>query len=301
MAEVSSIIDFYNKFSDEQACRDYLEKARWDDKIFCPHCGSYKTYKFTNGRNAGKLYKCGEKECRKQFTVRVGTIFEDSKISLQKWFLAIYLATSLKKGISSVQLAKYLGITQKSAWFMLQRIRYAIESGSYDKLTDKVEIDETYVGGKSANRAYEAPKPKAVVFGMVERNGHAKLKHVKSSGARVLLPAIKNGIEQGSTIYSDQWRAYDTLGYRGYDHQVVNHSEQQYVNGVIYTQNIENVWSQLKRSVYGVYHHVSWKHLQKYCSETEYRYNTRDMSDFERFDHWFKNINKRIEYAALIK
>jgi transposase-like protein len=142
MTEVKSLIDFYNKFSSEQVCRDYLEKARWGDEIVCPHCGSYKAYKYSDGR----LFKCGD--CRKQFTVRVGTIFEDSKISLQKWFLAVYLATSLKKGISSVQLSKYLGITQKTSWFMLQRIRYAIETGDTTKLSGEVEIDETYMSKK---------------------------------------------------------------------------------------------------------------------------------------------------------
>lgn len=294
MTEVKSLIDFYGKFSSEQVCRDYLEKARWDDEIVCPHCGSYKTYKFTNGR----LFKCGD--CKKQFTVRVGTIFEDSKISLQKWFLAVYLATSLKKGISSVQLSKYLGITQKSAWFMLQRIRYAVESGTYNSLGGEVEIDETYVGGKSGNRAYDPVKPKAVVFGMVERDGNVKIKHVKSSGARVLLPTIQSNVKQGSVIYSDQWQAYKTLDKLGYTHDVVNHGERQYVIGRIYTQNIENVWSQLKRSVYGVYHQISPKHLQKYCSEVEYRYNTRKMTDIERFDTWFDNISKKLEYKELI-
>jgi transposase-like protein len=185
MKQISSLIDFYNRFDSEQVCRDYLEKSRWDDSISCPHCGSYKTYKFTNGR----LFKCGD--CRKQFTVRVGTIFEDSKIPLQKWFLAIYLATSLKKGISSVQLSKYLGITQKTAWFMLQRIRYAIETGDSKSLSGEVEIDETYVGGKSKNRAYAPVKTKSVVFGMVERQGNVRIKHVKSSGARILLPTIQ--------------------------------------------------------------------------------------------------------------
>ena len=295
MATVSSIIDFYSTFSDEQVCRDYLAQARWEDEPVCPHCGSYKTYKFKDGR----LFKCGD--CRKQFTVRVGTIFEDSKISLQKWFLAIYLATSLKKGISSVQLAKYLGITQKSAWFMLQRIRYAIETGSYDKLDGEVEVDETYVGGSDKNRAYAKPKSKAIVFGMVERDGHARLHHVKSAGARVLHPAIDKGIEQGATVYTDQAQVYKTLNRRGYEHYSINHGKQQYAVGKIYTQNIENVWSQLKRSVYGVYHHVSWKHLQKYCSETEYRYNTRKMSDFERFDYWFRNIDSRLSYGELIR
>lgn len=163
MADVSSIISFYQKFSDEQTCRDYLEKARWGDEPICPRCGSYKTYKYTSGVNAGKLFKCGD--CKRQFTVRVGTIFEDSKISLHKWFLAVYLATSLKKGISSVQLSKYIETTQKTSWYMLQRIRYAIETGNYNKLDGEVEIDETYtyVGGKSENRAYEPAKRKEVV------------------------------------------------------------------------------------------------------------------------------------------
>lgn len=294
MPKTTSFIDFYNRFATEQICRDYLEKARWGDTLTCPRCGSYKAYKFSDG----KLFKCGD--CRRQFTVRVGTIFEDSKLPLQKWFLAVYLATSLKKGISSVQLSKYLGITQKSAWFMLHRIRYAIETGNGNLLSGEVEIDETYVGGKSANRAYEAVKPKQVVFGMVERGGNVKIKHVKSSGARVLLPTIKDNVKQGSVVYSDQWQAYKTLDRRGYQHDVVNHGEQQYVVGRIYTQNIENVWSQLKRSVYGVYHQISPKHLQKYCSEVEYRYNTRKLTDIERFEAWFSRTNVKLTYKGLI-
>lgn len=294
MTQTTSFIDFYNRFATEQICRDYLEKARWGDTLICPRCGSYKAYKFSNG----KLFKCGD--CRKQFTVRVGTIFEDSKLPLQKWFLAVYLATSLKKGISSMQLAKYLGITQKSAWFMLHRIRYAIENGNGDLLSGDVEIDETYIGGKSANRAYEPAKPKSVVLGMVERDVRARIKHVKSSGACVLLPAVNENVEKGSVVYSEQWQAYKTLQYRGYDHAVINHGEQEYVVGRIYTQNIENVWSQLKRSVYGVYHQISPKHLQMYCNEVEYRYNTRKMSDLERFEAWFPRINTKLTYKGLI-
>ncbi len=295
MPKTTSFIDFYNRFATEQICRDYLENARWGDKLTCPRCGSFKAYKFADGR----LFKCGD--CRKQFTVRVGTIFEDSKLPLQKWFLAVYLATSLKKGISSVQLSKYLGITQKSAWFVLHRIRYAVETGNGDLLSGEVEIDETYMGGKSGNHIYKpVVRNKPVVFGMVERGGNVKIKHVKSSGARVLLPEIQVNIERGSVIYSDQWQAYKTLNSRGYTHDVVNHSEHEYVVGRIYTQNIENIWSQLKRSVYGVYHQISPKHLQKYCSEVEYRYNTREMSDLERFEAWFPRANKRLTYKGLI-
>ncbi len=289
-----NLVEFQQKFSSEQACLDYLEKARWGNKAICPHCGSLKTYKFTNG----KLFKCGD--CRKQFTAKVGTIFSDSKVPLYKWFLAIYLATSLKKGISSVQLSKYAGVTQKTAWFMLQRIRYALEKGNDDLLSGSVEIDETYIGGKSRNRAFKKLAEKSVVFGMVERDGNSRLKHVKSSGVRVLMPEITKNVTPLSQIYSDQWQAYKTLGRRGYKHSVVNHLTQQYVAGLTHTQNIENIWSQLKRSIYGIYHHVSPKHLQKYCSETEFRYNTRKLDDSERFKNWFININNRLTYMELI-
>ncbi len=290
-----NLVEFQQKFSDEQACLDYLEKARWGDKAICPHCGSVKTYKFTSG----KLFKCGD--CRKQFTAKVGTIFSDSKVPLFKWFLAIYLATSLKKGISSTQLSKYIGVTQKTAWFMLQRIRYALEkSGNDSMLGGEVEIDETYVGGKAINKMKKTGgEEKAVVFGMVERDGRARLKHVKSSGARVLLPEIQDSVEPGAQIYSDQWQAYTSLFRRGYNHLSVNHS-QTYVVGTTHTQTIEGVWSHLKRGIYGVYHHVSPKHLQKYCSEFEYRYNTRKQSDFERFVSWFDCAAGRLTYKELV-
>ncbi|HET9411307.1 MAG TPA: IS1595 family transposase [Candidatus Saccharimonadales bacterium] len=293
-----NLLEFTQKFATEEACLAHLENARWGANgkdRFCPHCGSYKTYKFSNG----KLFKCGD--CRKQFTVKVGTIFSDSKIPLTKWYLAIYLASSLKKGVSSVQVSKYTGVTQKSAWFMLHRIRTAFESnGNGNLLRGTVEIDETYVGGKAANRAFRKPQPKATVFGVVERHGAAYIKHVKSSGSRVLLPEIAKTVEPGAQIYTDQWQAYKTLGRRGYSHGVVNHGERQYVVGARHTQTVEGLWSQFKRSIYGVYHHVSVKHLQRYCSETEYRYNTRALTDGERFEHWFGRVAGRLTYKELV-
>lgn len=289
-----NFIEFQHQFNTEEACLAHLEAARWSQGRACLHCGSVKTYKF----KSGKLFKCGD--CRKQFTAKIGTIFSDSKVPLTKWFLAIYLATSLKKGISSVQLSKYAGVTQKTAWFMLQRIRHALEQGDGDLLTGQIEVDETYMGGKAFNRAFATPKPKQTVFGMVERGGRTRLRHVKSSGTRVLMPEIKKSVGRVAVIYSDQWRAYKKVRMLGYEHGTVNHSEQQYVHGLIHTQNIENIWSQLKRSVYGVYHHVSPKHLQKYCSETEYRYNTRKMTDYQRFDAWFGRMATRLTYRQLI-
>lgn len=297
-----NMIDFQNTFGTEEACLKFLAEKRWgkDQKDrFCPHCGSLETYAFKNGL----LYKC--KYCQKQFTVKVGTIFTDSKVPLQKWFLAIYLATSHKKGISSVQLSKFIGTTQKTAWFMLQRIRYAIESGQEDLLGGSgktIEVDETYVGGKAKNRAFRTTVPeKAVVFGMIERNGQARIRHVKSSGARVLLPEIQKNVQPGTHINSDSWKAYTTLPEQGFGHATVNHMKYEFTNGFVHTQNIESAWSHFKRSIYGVYHFVSAKHLQKYCSEFEYRYNTRTMSDRERFEGWFKNTHAHLPYKQLIK
>lgn len=292
------MIEFQKIYGTEDACLEFLAKKRWgkDQKErYCPHCGSYETYAFKNGL----LFKC--KDCQKQFTVKVGTIFTDSKVPLAKWFLAIYLATSLKKGISSVQLSKFAGVTQKTAWFMLQRIRYAIENGDGDILGGHVEVDETYVGGKP--RAYAKNghrKQKGIVFGAIERGGKMRVRHVKSSGVRVLMPEIKQGIQKGATIYSDQWPAYKRLPENGYTHLSVNHGELEFVAGLNHTQNIEAAWSHFKRSLVGVYHSVSLKHLQKYCSEFEYRYNTRTIGDRERFEGWFSKTNAHLPYKKLV-
>ena len=294
----SNLLTFYNKFKDEQTCRDYLAELRWNGRIICPHCGSISSsYRYKDG----KLFKCHS--CQKQFTVRVGTVFEDSQLPLQKWFLAIYLATSLKSGISSIELSKYLGITQKSAWFMLHRIRQVIDAEDLE-LSGTVETDETYIGGKVNNRSFKRRNDddtKQVVFGMVERKGRTVMKHVISSGARSLLPVIQERIKGSSKVYSDEWRSYSSLKKLGFDHEKVNHRRGEYVNGLIHTNTIEGVWSQLKRGIDGIYHHVSPKHLQRYCNEYQYRYNTRDLNDFERFNDWLNLVNhKRLTYRKLI-
>lgn len=291
-----NLSEFHTTFSSEEKCIAYLALQRWGDTPICPHCTGATSYTYASG----KLFKCAT--CRKQYTVRVGTIFSESKLPLTQWFLAIYLATSLKKGISSTQLSRYLGVTQKTAWFMLQRIRYALEhSGSDAILSGTVEIDETYIGGKSENKAFKrvTNQDKAVVFGMVERSGKAKILHLKSAGARVLLPKIDAHIAKDSTIYSDQYRAYISLNSRGYIHSAVNHFKY-FKDGDAHTNSIEGLWSHLKRGINGVYHQVSPKHLQKYCSEYEYRYNTRHMTDFERFTDWFGSSLCRLTYKELI-
>jgi transposase-like protein len=289
-----SFIDFQKEFANEEVCLEFLEKQRWQNGRYCPHCGSYETYKFKNG----KLFKCAD--CQKQFTVKVGTIFSDSHVPLTKWFYAIYLNTSLKKGISSIQLAKYLGITQKSAWFMLQRIRYGLEGAGHGELLNNVvEVDETYVGGVK-HGARVGPAGKAVVFGAIERGGKAKIKHVPTSGARILIPEIQRSISPEATIYSDQYGSYNSLKRRGYAHESVNHSKLEFAKGAIHTNTIEGALAHFKLGIAAIYLGVSAKHLQLYCSEFEYRYNTRKLSDGERFTEWFNNCRGRLKYRELV-
>jgi transposase-like protein len=293
-----NLLEFQQRFATEEACLIHLEESRWgvdSAKRFCPHCGSYKTYKF----KSGKLFKCGD--CRKQFTAKIGTIFSDSKIPLTKWYLAIYLSGSLKKGISSVQLSKYIGVTQKTSWFMLHRIRTVFENTDNGHMLGggglPVEIDETYYG---KNGHKPGPSNKAAIFGMVERGGTVRTSHVKSAGARVLLPAISNNIAHGSVIYSDQARVYKSLMRRGYQHDSVNHSISEYARGVVSTNTIEGFWSHFKRTIIGTYHVVSIKHLNSYVNETAYRYNTRKFNDGERFEAWFDAAGCRMKYKELI-
>ena len=292
--DLSNLIDFYSRFADEQSCRDYLEKARWGETIACPKCGVVgESYKYTDGR----LFKCGA--CRKQFTVRVGTIFEDSKLPLQKWFLAIYLATSLKKGISSVQLSKYLGITQKSAWFMLHRIRYAVETKSFDKpLGGDIEMDETYVGGR---RPMDKKNDnKTPIVGAVERKGRIYTEVTQDASSTTLQRIIREHIAPDATLYTDDWRGYTRAHRLVSCHQSVNHSAKEWVNGMANTNSIESFWSHLKRGIDGIYIHVSAQHLQRYCDEYQYRFNTRGLSDGERFVDWFRHITGKLTYKELI-
>lgn len=196
MNQQLNLLDFYQKFKDEDTCKDYLAQMRWGDSITCPHCSSTKIYRFSTR----KLYKCGT--CRKQFTVRVGTIFEDSKLPLQKWFLAIYLATSLKKGVSSVQLSKYLGITQKASWFMLHRIRYAIQSGTFIKpMGGIVEADETYVGGVRRGKRGRGAEHKTAVVGVAERHGNVAVSTTVDTKSPYCLQTHSSKCENWSDRY----------------------------------------------------------------------------------------------------
>lgn len=300
--EVKSISDLLKAFPDEQSCIDHLEILRWNGNVISPFDADSKVYNCK-----GNKYKC--KNTGKYFNVKTNTIFDNTKMELQKWFLAIWIITSHKKCISSLQLGHDLGITQKSAWFMLQRIRNCFGIDKDEKLNGEVEIDETYVGGKMGNRPARVRKyqteevkehyKKSAVLGMVERNGEVRAKHVKDATKNSLIPQIINNISFGTTIYSDELKAYNALD-RVYDHKAVAHSRGEYVRGRISTNTIESFWALLKRGIYGIYHFTSKKHLQMYVDEFVFRYNTRKGTESERFNLLLSNIQNRITYKELI-
>ena len=301
--EVKSILDLVNAFSTEQACIDHLEVLRWNGDVVSPFDKDSKVYNCKGNR-----YKC--KNTGKYFNVKTNTIFDNTKMPLQKWFIAIWLVTSHKKGISSLQLGRDLGITQKSAWFMLQRIRNCFGMDKPEQLKGTVEIDETYVGGKMKNRPARVRMDKSqevkehykksAVLGMVERDGSVRAKHVEDTTQNTLMPEIVENISSEATIYSDELNAYNILG-RVYDHKTVKHGQGEYVRGRISTNSIESFWALLKRGIYGVYHFTSKKHLQLYVDEFVFRYNTRkNTSESDRFNLLLSNLENRITYKELI-
>lgn len=294
--DFKSILDLIKAFPDEQTCIDHLEEIRWNGNPVSPFDADSKVYNCKGNR-----YKC--KETGKYFNVKTNTIFDNTKLPLQKWFLAIWLVTGHKKGISSLQLGRDLDITQKSAWFMLGRIRQCFGLDN-DQLDGEVEADETFVGGKNKNRhankkTYGTTDDKAPVLGMVQRDGKLKAVKVENTQTLTLSKEIINTVKEGATLYTDEYASYKALQ-RIYDHQFVKHSRKQYVNGRIHTNTIEGFWSLLKRGIFGVYHFTSKKHLQLYVDEFVFRYNTRTNTEAVRFNALLGNLENRITYKELI-
>ena len=295
--EVKSVLDLIQAFPTEQSCIEHLELIRWNGNVVSPFDSTSKVYKTKVG------YQC--KNTGKNFNVKTNTIFDNTKLPLIKWFLAIWIATSHKKGISSLQLGRDLDITQKSAWFMLQRIRQCFGIENDNQLDNEVEVDETFVGGKETNKhvSKKSTNPmvgkKATVLGMVERNGKVNAVKIDERSQKVLTTEIIAMVAKTASIYTDEWVGYNKLK-RVYDHSVVKHNAHQYVNGRVHTNTIEGFWSLLKRGIFGIYHFTSKKHLQLYVDEFVFRYNSREITSNQRFDLMLGNMENRLTYKQLI-
>jgi len=330
----NSFVQMLDVLKDETACRFFLEDLRWNGTPVCPHCGSVNEnhYKLnTKGEFKGQ-YKC--KDCRERFTVTVGTMFEGSHIPLRKWFIAIYIFSSHKKGISSLQLGRDLGITQKSAWFVLSRLRANFQANPELVFEGIVEADETFVGGKNKNRhankkiegsqgrsaADKTPviglaqkqvieiveRPHKVIPGktvkekIVIQPSLVSCNVVSDTSAETLQPILLSQVKADSKIVTDAYRSYIGLD-KDFNHVSIKHTEGNYITiGEDHTNTIEGFWSLLKRGIVGIYHNVSPKHLHKYCDEFVYRYNSRKISDSERFSISLLGAENRLTYKQLI-
>lgn len=293
-------------FSDEQTCIDTVAQMRWPDGPICPACGHKEHYYLKSQRR----WKC--KECHRQFSVKVGTIFEDSALPLDKWLCGMWLIANCKNGISSCELGRDLGITQKSAWFMNHRIRLAMQTGSIMKIGGgggEVEVDETFIGGKARNMHLDKKqrritgtggKDKTAVMGILERGGAVRVSVVHSRRKKVLQEEVRKHVAAGTALYTDALMSYDGLA-NDYAHKVIDHAEK-YVDGRVHTNGLENFWSLLKRGISGTYVSVEPFHLFRYLDEQAYRYNNRKepMDDSARFyDLLGRVAGKRLTYSEL--
>lgn len=306
MREPKSLQEAIVYFSNPDNCIDYLAIRRWPNgKVVCPTCGSDKV-KFNPSR---RLWQCSTHHPKRQFSVKVGTVMEDSAIPLDKWMTATWMVTNCKNGVSSYEIARDVRVTQKSAWFMLHRIRLAMQDDFFgSKLGGEVEVDETFIGGKARNMHLSKRKQritgtggadKTIVFGMLERGGRVRAKVMPNRKKESVQPEIKQHVQAGTSLYSDEWVAYKGLE-TDYAHQVIDHAVQ-YVDGRVHTNSMENFWSLLKRGIAGTYVSVEPFHLFRYLDEQMFRFNNRKyLDDAGRFDLVVSQlVGKRLTFAEL--
>ena len=296
-----SIFEFFEKFPTEQTAIEYFENRRWPDGVRCPHCESERTTRLRQK----PYHLC--KDCRKKFTFRTNTVYEGTHIPMRKWLYAMYMLVTARKGISSRQLAKELGITQKSAWYLLHRLRTACDFES-PPLEGEVEVDEAHLGGKERNkhnakklRAGRGTAGKTVVMGLRERGGRLKAMEITDTMTPTVERHVLEAVRKGSAVYTDEHSAYRNLN-ENYYHEFVKHGVGQYVKGEAHTNGIESVWAVLKRGYNGVYHHWSKKHMQRYINEFVFRFNEGNdrYHTLDRLDMIIDNgFGKRMTYQTL--
>ncbi len=276
--EFTTLAEFVDHFHDEETCRKHFAAIRFRHGEYCPHCGHTTIYTFAGG----KRYRCAK--CKQDFTIKTGTVFGESKLPLRKWFIAIYLLSTTSKGISSVQLAKHVGVTQKTGWFMDHRIRKAMKDNK-GQLFGEVEVDETFVGGLSKNMHKNKRKQKRIstggvsksaVMGMLQRNGPVIAGVVPNVQRDTLQPKIHQHVEHGSAVFTDRLAGYNGLNSH-YAHESVDH-EICFAVGNVHTNGLESFWALFKRGYHGIYHQMSRKHLQRYVDEFVFRFNQRPLA-----------------------
>jgi transposase-like protein len=302
-AEPTSLQEAIIYFADPDNCRDYVVRRRWPNGVTCPTCGCEDVIFLANQNR----WQCRNKHSKRQFSLKTGTIYEDSPLGLDKWLTATWLVSNCRNGVSSCEIARALNITQKTAWFMDHRIRVSLGMEAPDKLSGHVEADETFIGGKARNMHVSkrkrritgtGTKDKTAVMGILERGGKVRAIVVPTTKKKALQAEVKKHVEAGSALYTDALLSYDGLA-SDYAHQVIDHAVQ-YVDGQVHTNGLENFWSLLKRGISGTYVSVEPFHLFRYLDEQAYRFNNRDMTDAERFDIAVQGIvGKRLTFDQL--
>jgi hypothetical protein len=302
---VKNLKELMRKFNTEEKCREFLVLQRWQGVPKCPYCGCDRSYRIENG----KRFKCAERTCYKKYSVTVGTIFEASNVKLTTWLPALYLILSHKKGISSIQLGKNLGVTQKTAWFMLHRIREQLKADNSTLLGGTVEADTTFVGGKIGNQTNAKRKAwaqrggnwmenKVATLGILQRGGDLRMINLNNSP---LIPQqiVRDNVEYASNLMTDEGQEYVLLR-DDYYHYTVQHNAKEYARLHIHTNSIEGAFSHFKRMQLGTYHQFSPKHIQRYIDEFTFRYNSRKEKDGERFEKALTNLAGRLTYKRLV-